>query len=334
VFAFDKGYSLQTLTYAAGGDFYDIGGAETRMMSFCPLGVLDTPADISWAADYVEGLCALQEMKVTPKQRNLITEAMQKLALSPSRTLTDFVATVQDSEIREALQYFTIAGSMGKLLDASEDQLSSGRFLVFEMEALMHMQEKAVVPVLLYLFRCIERRLDGSPTLVPIDECWVFLRHPLFKERIKEWLKTLRRKNAAVMLFTQGVSDIFNSTIRDVIIESCPTKIYLPNPEARNEATRPYYEQMGLNPKELDIIQSSTPKRHYYITSPLGRRLITLGLGPVALAFVGVNGAEERALVRAVRETHPGTWPAEWLRQRGASDWANYWLEVEGEHHA
>jgi type IV secretion system protein TrbE len=325
VFSFDKGYSLQMLTLAANGEFYDIGGNDGKPLSFCPLYELATASDVAWAVDYLEGLCVLQGVTVTPKQRSLMTDAVRAVAEMPKRSLTAFCATLQDEEVREALRAYTLSGAMGSLLDAEEDSLGDGRFLAFETEHLMHMGEKAIVPVLLYLFRCIERRLDGSPTLVPLDESWVFLKHPLFKERIKEWLKTLRRKNGAVVLFTQGVSDIYNSSIRDVIVESCPTKIYLPNAEAGNETVRQYYESMGLNTREISIIQTSTPKRHYYVTSPLGRRLINLGLGPVALAFVGVNGAEERAVARKVREANPSNWQAMWLRQKGVPDWAQYY---------
>ncbi len=327
VFAFDKGYSIQLATMACGGDFYDINGdsSEGSPLSFCPLHVLESAGDITWAVEFIEGLCAMQGVAVTPKQRISITLTMKLLAQAPSRTLTDFCATVQDEVVREAMQYYTLSGTLGTLLDAEEDQLGDGKFLAFEMEHLMAMGEKAIVPVLLYLFRCIERRLTGVPTVVLLDECWIFLRHELFRERIKEWLKTLRRKNACVVLFTQGVSDVANSPIRDVIIESCQTKIYLPNSEAGNDSVRNYYEVMGLNEREIAIIQGATPKRHYYVTSPLGRRLINLGLGPVALAFIGVNGAEERAMARVVREANPGNWQAAWLRHKGVPQWGQYW---------
>jgi type IV secretion system protein VirB4 len=231
---------------------------------------------------------------------------------------------VQDTEIREALQYYTLAGAMGHLLDADEDMLGNGRFLTFETEHLMNLGEKAVVAVLLYLFRRIEKRLDGSPTLVPLDEAWVYLRHPLFRERVRDWLKTLRKLNGAVLLATQNLSDIFNSPIRDVVLESCPTKILLPNAEAVNPASRQFYESIGLNEREIEMVQKSIPKRQYYVVSPVGRRMIALGLGGVALSFVGVSGREERTTLEDVIERHGLTWPAEWLRMRGLRDWAEY----------
>src|SRR5262249_10344308 len=123
-------------------------------------------------------------------------------------------------------------------------------------EHLMNMGEKAVVAVLLYLFRRIEKRLDGSPTLVPLDEAWVYLRHSRFRERVRDWLKTLRKLNGLVLLSTQNLSDIFNSPIRDVVLESCPTKVLLPNAEAANPASRQFYESIGLTEREISIVHN------------------------------------------------------------------------------
>ncbi len=75
-------------------------------------------------------------------------------------------ANAQDLEIREALQYFTVIGPLGPLLDVESDSLGNGRLLAFETENLLQLDDKGVIPVLLYLFRRIEQRLDGSPTLI------------------------------------------------------------------------------------------------------------------------------------------------------------------------
>ena len=323
VFAFDKGYSLFALTRASGGEFYDIGGESTRW-SFCPLREIDSQSDVAWAVDWLEGLCTLQDFKVSPKDRKALTEAVLLLQSSPTRTLTELCANVQDTEIRQALHYFTLGGAMGHLLDADEDMLGDGRFLTLETEHLMNLGEKAVVAVLLYLFRRIEKRLDGSPTLVLLDEAWVFLRHPLFRERVREWLKTTRKLNGVVLLATQNLSDIFNSPIRDVVLESCPTKVLLPNAEAANPASRQFYESLGLNEREIDLVQKSIPKRQYYAVSPIGRRLIALGLGGVALSFVGVSSREERKQIQEVIEHFGRNWPSAWLRRRGLGDWASF----------
>jgi type IV secretion system protein VirB4 len=193
----------------------------------------------------------------------------------------------------------------------------------------MQLDDKAVIPVLLYLFRRIEQRLDGSPTLVLLDEAWSYIRHELFRARLRDWLKTMRRKNAAVVMATQQISDIANADIADVVLENCPTKILLPNAEAKNPGSREFYQRVGLNERELEILQVSILKQHYYVVSPLGRRLVDLGVGKVALSWVGVNGREERQIVESVMEQFPGTWRAEWLRLKGLDKWADYYCSLE-----
>lgn len=335
VFAFDRGYSIWMLTMAAGGEFYDLAGKTE--LAFCPLRDIDDEADVTWAVGWIEGLCQLSGLKVAPRQRNAITEAVMQLRFSPTRTMTELSANVQDMEVRDALQHFTVAGPLGSLLDAEGDSLGEGRFLSFETENLLQLDEKAVIPVLLYLFRRIEQRLDGAPTLILLDEAWSYLQHALFRERLKDWLKTMRRKNAVVVMATQQISDIANSEIADVVLENCPTKILLPNPAAKNPGSRAFYERIGFNERELDILQVAIPKKHYYVISQHGRRLVDLGVGRLTLAWVGVNGREERDLVQSVIDEHPETWRAEWLRAKGLEGWdgqleALEFLQEEGEY--
>jgi type IV secretion system protein VirB4 len=330
VFIFDKGYSMYVLTKACGGAFYDIGGQKTAL-SFCPLFGLHGAADVKWAVDWLEVLCLLQGLPVNPGQRGELAAAVGRVLSKPSPGLTELCTEVQDAVVRDALKDYTLTGTSGHLLDAQQDVLGQGNFVTFEMQHLMEMGEKAVVPVLLYLFHRIEKRLDGAPTLVILDEAWLFLSHELFRERVRQWLRTLRKENAAVVLATQAISDIYNSPIRDVVLESCPTKILLPNTEALNPASRDFYDHLGLNEREIDIVQKSEPKREYYYVSPLGRRLISLGLGKVALSFVGVNGAEERKAAERLMEACPDRWQSEWLKARGLLDWAAYYEELEAQ---
>ena len=140
-------------------------------------------------------------------------------------------------EIKDALHHYTVDGPMGQLLDAEEDGLALGAFQTFEVEELMNMGERNLVPVLTYLFRRIEKRLTGAPSLIILDEAWIMLGHPVFRSKIREWLKVLRKANCAVVLATQSLSDAARSGILDVLIESCPTKIFLPNEEAGTAGT-------------------------------------------------------------------------------------------------
>ncbi len=318
LFAFDKLHSLLPLTWAAGGAHYDIG-ADGQDLQFCPLAQINSDTDAAWAETWLGQLLSLQGLEVSARQRSIIHDAIALLRQAPpaNRSLSDLAFNVQDMGIREALGPYTVDGTMGHLLDGVSDSLAESTFMTFEIEELMRMGEVYSLPVLLYLFHTIERRLRGQPALLLLDEAWLMLGHPVFREKIREWLKVLRKANCAVVLATQSLSDAARSGIVDVLVESCPTKIFLPNVDATKEASRPLYEDLGLNERQIDIIAGAAYKRHYYVTSPEGNRLIDLNLGPVALSFVGASSKEEVARIRTLAASHGADWPEPWLQERG-----------------
>ncbi|WP_269586470.1 conjugal transfer protein TrbE [Roseibium sp. Sym1] len=318
VFVFDKGKSMYPLTLAVGADHYDVGRSDT--LSFAPLSSLEDDTDKAFAAEWLETLIEMQGVKVLPEHRNAITTQINLMSKSQRRSLTDFVSGVQNREIKDALQYYTVDGPMGSLLDAEEDGLSLSRFQTFEIEELMNMGDRNLIPVLLYLFRRIEKRLIGTPSLLILDEAWLMLGHPVFRDKIREWLKVLRKANCAVVLATQSISDADRSGIIDVLKESCPTKVCLPNGEARISGTRAFYEKLGFNDQQIEIIASAIPKREYYVTSPDGRRLFDMALGPITLSFVGASAKDDLKRIEDLHLHHGDKWPAEWLKQRGIAN--------------
>jgi type IV secretion system protein VirB4 len=315
VFAFDKGLSLYPLCKAAGGVHYSVA-ADDETLAFCPLQYTATKTDRSWAMEWIDTMLALNGLKTTPGQRNEIAKAIVSMHETGSVTLTDFTGSIQDKAIREALTQYTVDGMMGHLLDATQDGLSISNFMVFEIEDLMGLGEKFALPTLLYLFRRIEKSLHGQPAAIVIDEAWLMLGHPAFREKIREWLKVLRKANCIVVMATQSLSDATQSGILDVIVESTATKIFLPNLEARNEDTAALYHRMGLNRRQIDIIASAIPKRHYYYVSEQGRRLYDLALGPLAMAFVGASDKDSLATIKMLEAKHGKAWVNEWLKLR------------------
>lgn len=319
IFAFDKGRSMMPLTLAAGGNHYEIGGDDadgSAALAFCPLSDLSTDTDRAWASEWIETLVAVQGVTITPDHRNAISRQIGLMAEARGRSLSDFVSGVQMREIKDALHHYTVDGPMGQLLDAESDGLELGSFQTFEIEQLMNMGERNLVAVLTYLFRRIEKRLTGAPSLIILDEAWLMLGHPVFRDKIREWLKVLRKANCAVLLATQSISDAERSGIIDVLKESCPTKICLPNGAAREPGTREFYERIGFNDRQIEIVATAIPKREYYVASPEGRRLFNMALGPVALSFVGASGKEDLKRIVALKKDSTN-WPIHWLKERG-----------------
>jgi type IV secretion system protein VirB4 len=316
LYAFDKGMSMYTLCKAAGGTHYEVGG-EAEELAFCPLQYLESRTDRAWAKEWLATICELNRLEVTPAQVNEISRALESMWANGHVTMSDFVSTVQDEPIREVMREYTIEGSMGALFDARRDKLGLADFTVFEIEELMNLAPKYGLPVLLYLFRRIERRLAGQPAAILLDEAWLMLGHPVFRDKIREWLKVLRKANCLVLMATQSLSDAANSGIVDVIKEATATKIFLPNPTARQEEQATLYRRFGLNERQIEIIADAVPKRQYYYVSERGRRLYELALGPLALALLGVSDKDSVLEVKKCEQRFGDGWVGEWLRRRG-----------------
>lgn len=325
IYAFDKGMSMYPLTKATGGLHFNVA-ADDDALAFCPLQFLETKGDRAWAMDWIDTILALNGVETTPAQRNAIGNAILSMHASGARTLSEFSVTIQDEVIREAIEQYTVDGAMGHLLDAEEDGLALSDFTTFEIEELMNLGEKYALPVLLYLFRRIERSLKGQPAVIILDEAWLMLGHPAFRAKIREWLKVLRKANCLVLMATQSLSDAANSGILDVIVESTATKIFLPNVYARDEDTAALYRRMGLNARQIEILATAIPKRQYYYVSENGRRLYDLALGPLALAFVGASDKESVAIIKNLEAKFGDQWVNEWLAGRGLN--LNDYLEA------
>lgn len=321
IFAFDMGRSMRATILGLGGEHYDLGAEGA--IAFQPLARIDQHGYRTWAAEWIEGRLIQEGVAVGPPEKDAVWSALNSLASAPveQRTMTGLSVLLHSNALRQALQPYVLGGAHGKLLDADTDRLGTASVQGFEMEELMH-SKAAVLAVLGYLFARFDERFDGAPTLLILDEAWLFLDDPVFASRIRQWLKTLRKKNVSVIFATQSLADIKDSTIAPAIVESCASRIFLPNPQATEPQIRVIYEGFGLNNRQIEIVATSQPKRDYFYQSRLGNRVFDLGLGSVALAFAGASTPEDQRAIDGVSAaSNSPDFAATWLRYRGLG-WA------------
>jgi type IV secretion/conjugal transfer VirB4 family ATPase len=321
ILAFDMGRSMRATILGLGGEHYDLGAEGS--IAFQPLARIDRDGYRTWAAEWIQGRLLHEGVSVGPPEKDAVWSALNSLASAPleQRTMTGLSVLLQSNTLRQALQPYVLGGAHGKLLDADTDRLGAASVQCFEMEELMQ-SKAAVLAVLGYLFARFDERFDGAPTLLILDEAWLFLDDPVFASRIRQWLKTLRKKNVSVIFATQSLADIKDSTIAPAIVESCASRIFLPNPQATEPQIRVIYEGFGLNSRQIEIVATGQPKRDYYYQSRLGNRVFDLGLGPVTLAFAGSSTPDDQRSIDAVfAATNSADFTAAWLRYRGLG-WA------------
>ncbi len=326
VFAFDFGGSIRAAALAMGGDWHDLGGGLTEgaadSVSLQPLAGIHHVPERAWAADWIVAILQREGVTIAPEVKEYIWTALTSLASAPAgeRTLTGLAVLLQSNDLKQALRPYCVGGAYGRLLDAESEHLGEAFVQAFETEGLIG--TAAAPAVLAYLFHRIEDRLDGSPTLLIIDEGWLALDDEDFAGQLREWLKTLRKKNASVVFATQSLSDIDSSAIAPAIVESCQTRLLLPNERAIEPQITEIYRRFGLNDRQIEILARAMPKRDYYCQSRRGNRLFELGLSDVALALCAASSKTDQAAIERVIAEHgrEGFLPA-WLRLRGVA-WA------------
>lgn len=326
VFAFDFGGSIRAAALAMGGDWHDLGGAlsqdASEPVALQPLAWIDDTAERAWATDWVASILAREKIEITPEAKDHLWSALTSLASArlPERTLTGLSVLLQSTTLKRALQPYCLGGPYGRLLDAEFERIGEASVQAFETEGLIG--TGAAPAVLAYLFHRIGDRLDGRPTLMIVDEGWLALDDADFAGQLREWLKTLRKKNASVVFATQSLSDIDGSDIAPAIIESCPTRLLLPNERAIEPQITAIYRRFGLNDRQIELLSRATPKRDYYCQSRRGNRMFELGLGEVALAFAAASSKTDQAAIdRLLTEHGRESFVPAWLQHRGAG-WA------------
>ncbi len=214
---FDRGGSIRATTLGLGGTWHDLG--LDGGLAFQPLADIDDMATRAWAAEWVQGLLSREGVLLDPGTKDAVWTALGSLASAPrdERTLTGLSILIQSAPLRQALQPYTIAGPFGRLLDNDRDTLALSDLQAFEMEDLMR-SPALTASMLTYLFHRLDAGFDGRPGLLMLDEAWKLLDDPLFAGRIREWLKTLRKRNVSVIFATQSLADIQGSAIAPAIV--------------------------------------------------------------------------------------------------------------------
>ncbi len=310
VIIFDKDRSARGLTMCVGGNYLEPGKDAT---TFQPLAELDTPEDQRWAADFIEMLLLEQKVQVTPSMRKSIFSTIKLLSTKPvaERDLTSFQQycsyenpETHNNDVEDGLSPYVIDGQYGNLFDSQSANVAIRDWTMIEMGSLMNMSECVVAPSLYYLFHECEKKFDGRPVLLVLDEAWVFLKNPVFAAKIVEWLKTLRKKHVFVVFATQEIDDAAKSPIGGTIVSQCPTKIYLADPGAGTPMIKEAYRKFGLEDSEIDLLANGmVKKRDYYYKSSLGSRKFQLDLDALQLGIL-TTSQEDHLLLDGLEQEY------------------------------
>jgi type IV secretion system protein VirB4 len=337
---YDYEWSAWLLAQACGWPHHELGVVEKDGEGMQPLRHCDEPGERAWLlTEWLPLLLAQQGVSLSVHQKERLETALGTLATYPPehRTLSELQLYVQERELSHALRQYTAAGNYGYLFDSSREGLSSDApARVFEMKPLLKgLSEAAAVPAMRYLFRRDERRLQETrPTLIAWEEMHVFLSRGDFVRQLDEWLLTLRKRNALLLMVAHGAGQVTSLPSLHKLLIAAQTRIFLPNPQALEEESAKAYQALGLNRREIELLATSVRKRHYYISTPSGRRRFELGLGPFARAWLippdGWTIEDVKRRVQALQQAHGEDWRRVWLEERGLGEWAERFSSNDG----
>lgn len=309
---FDKDRGAELFIRGIGGSYDRVRSGEPS--GFNPLALPDTPANRTFLREWLGVLLSAEG----PEELNTIAQAVDAAySNDPSlRRLRHFKELVsgtrrpQAGDLADRLSAWIEDGEHGWLFDNAADKLDlSTRVMGFDMTALLE-NPKLRTPVMMYLFHRIDERLAGEPTMILIDEGWKALDDEVFAARIRDWLKTLRKRNALVGFATQSARDALDSRISTALVEQTATMIFMPNARARAED---YCEGFGLTEHEFHLIKSlPAHSRCFLVRQPDASVVVRLDLSNAPEVLTILSGRESTVRRLDLLRDAVGDDPAEW----------------------
>ena len=312
VVIFDKDYSCRIPTLLQGGQHIDLEGSQDLNLTLNPILQLQDRQNWRWIISWLEILISSRGYRMTAEDDGDIWQALEQVhEMGPALWKLQAIPACLPRHLRENLLQWVGQGQFAPYFDHEQDSFSLGDFTCIEMGGLFRYPRVASA-FLDYAFFRIHQQLDGAPTLIYIEEAWFMLSDTVFENRIEAWLRTLAKKNAFVLLATQSLDEVAESRIFAVMIDNIPNRIYLANANA-NAHLDLYVKQFGLNVKQVAKIRGATPKRHYYMVTPICSRMVDMKFPPGMLACLRSDTLAQRLF-----DQH---------RTSGRPDWKRSYIE-------
>lgn len=313
IFIFDKDYSCKVPTLLQNGHHIDMTG--DGMVRLNPMLLLDDRDAWPWLINWLEILITSRGYKITSEDDTTIWKALESVHALPRHhwRLMSLVPALGKT-LGDQLGVWVGDGQLAKYFDNEEDHFSVGDFTTTEIGGLFFNQRLAAA-FLEYAFYRISRELDGRPTLIYLEEAWFMLSDERFTQRINDWLKTLAKKNAFLIMATQSLDELAKSDIFASIIDNIPNKIFLANSNAGAHYDM-YTQKFGLNPEQVDRIRNAVPKMNYYIVTPRMSRMAMVSFPPNILACLRSDSRAQKVFSKHYEQREENeNWKFDYIKE-------------------
>lgn len=318
---FDKDRGAEVFVRGIGGRYARISAGQPT--GFNPLALPDTSENRAFLRDWFAVLLgasgAEEHMLIAAAVDAAYANDARLRRLGHFRELLAGSRRPQPGDLASRLDPWINGGEHAWLFDNAHDRLDlSERVIGFDMTALLE-SPRLRTPTMMYLFHRIEERLDGTPAMILIDEGWKALDDEVFAARIRDWLKTLRKRNALVGFATQSARDALDSRISTALVEQTATMVFMPNARARAED---YCEGFGLTEHELDLIRTlPAHSRCFLVRQPDASVVVRLDLSGMPEVLAVLSGRESVVRRLDLLRAQHGDTPAAWYPALTGASW-------------
>lgn len=293
-FIFDLGGSYRGITQLLGGSYLHMS-VESQDFAMNPFSLAPTKENhhflFSFVKVLIEGNNPDSLDTADDKEIYKAIENLQEVDEKIRRLST--LAALLPKRLNDRLSKWIKGGQYEALFDNEKDTLSLGQFQCLDFEG-MDQYPDIIQPLLFYVLHrannvIYDPQISTTFKVFVMDEAWRFFQHPTIRNYVVEALKTWRKKNAAMILATQSLDELAKSDILHIVNESCPTKIFLANPEMDREL---YQETFHLNQTELELIKGLIPKRQFLLKRPDYAKVLNLQVDPKSYWIYTNNPAD------------------------------------------
>ena len=310
---FDKDRGAELFVRAIGGR-YDVLRPGTPA-GLNPLQLPDTPVNRQFLIDWLALLAGGADIEDVARIKDAVdANYAQPVEHRRLRHLAELFRgghRPHAADLWSRLRPWWDDGERAWLFDNAQDQTDLTADTVgFDMTAIL--DDPAMrTPAMMYLFHRVEERLDGTAAIIVVDEGWKALDDDVFVRRIKDWEKTIRKRNGIVGFATQSAQDALESRIASAIIEQAATQIFMANPKAR---AADYIDGFGLTAHEYELVRTLPDNAHCFLIKHGSESVVArLDLSAERDLLTILSGRERTVrLLDEIRATS-GDDPAEWL---------------------
>lgn len=311
---FDKDYSCKIPTLLQGGQHIDMSGEYPVKLN--PLSLLGDKEHWTFLVQWIESLLTSRNYEFTAEDEQLVWKALDKMSVLPKNqwVLRSLYGLMGSNRLNEELMPWIGEGANAKYFDNIDDEFNLGDFTCIEVGTLF--ANKRLTSLFLeYAFYRIKIGLDGRPTVIELEEAWLMLSDEKFTLRINDWLKTLAKKNAFLVMATQSLEELAKSEIFSSIIDNIPNRIFLPNKNA-NAHIDMYIKKFSLNAEQVERIRDAVPKLNYYINTPVMSRMAHFRCPPEILACLRSDSRAQKTFTKhyETRDENPN-WKQHYIKE-------------------